>query len=275
MAVFRNDRLYGSNKADFPLFVFFFLLVIISFAAGCVSVQSVQTPQDTAAKDFQIVASRINEINASLPVTLSCNVSVSGMMEGRPFKADGIARMSRDPRRARIQLKDPIFLAPALEIYADSSVIKFYFPVERVARVARGNFTDLNISGRSETRFLIAWMFSGEIPFIKNYTVDSVTREGADTIAVISNETVEQRIVMRGEDPYEVTLINKSNSLHYRVRYGTLYTRNEHVFFRSINAWSRTTGDRVSVSFSDVRFDRPISTSEFKLEIPPDVAVSR
>ncbi len=243
---------------------------------GCVSTGSNTSPHlDETKAQAAAVISRINEINAALPSTIRCNVSVSGMMEKRPFKADGKASMSREPQRARIQLRDPIFLAPALEIYADSSLIKFYFPVERVARITRGNFTDLSLSGRGETRFLIAWMFSGEIPLIKNFSVRTVSEEGEALILVIENDSVEQHIVMKKGNPYEITLLNKVSGLHYRVRYGQLYTSGERMFFRNIHAWSRTTGDRVNVYYSDLRFDRQIKASDFSLDIPPDVTLIR
>lgn len=269
--VFANNR---RNILSVTVLLSAGLLTLIQSA--CVTTATHVSPEEKQkAKQAEAVISRIHEINTALPMTIRCKVSVSGFMEGRPFAADGEAKLSRDPQRARIQLKDPIFLAPALEIYADTETIKFYFPVERIAQVARGNYTDLSLQTRGQTRYLIAWMFSGTIPLIENYTVSSLTHEETKTTLIISNETVEQTIVMRGDTPYEVTLVNKTNKLHYRVRYGQLYRNNERLFFRSINAWSRTTGDRVKVRYSSLQFDRQIPNREFVLEIPADVSVRR
>ncbi len=247
-------------RTPFQTASLFCVLLACAFLPACTGAPVKQEKRVTASDTDRSrrLLTLVHEINGRAVDSYSARFTVEGAFGKRKFNSVGEAWFNRNPRMARFTFFDIIFKSPLTVMVQDGDTLKFYFPAEKTLYVDRSDSINLRNYAAIDIDFALVYPFAaGQVPLLDAFTIKQGLVDESDSnrsYLVLENKNYFQTIGFKMDVPDKILFISKTSGKKTEFYLEKPQGQGGALFYRTIRMLSPESGDRLTISFSEIRY---------------------
>lgn len=273
MKIVRSKKLF----IHFSIPVFLLISILTDCAAPAVRHENEKNIINLKDNQISELLKKIREINNASPDSFTADLYLYGNYNRKQFKATGAIEFSKEPGKMKITFFDSIFRTILTTIIQDGETIKLFFPVENavyidsIKKIELKNYADINLDYN-----FMAELATGRIPVIKDYSVKNALAKGengqgneSEVYIILENNEYYETIAFKKNIPDKILIQNKKSKEKTEILLESPLNDNDIIFFRSIRFILAGSDTRITVEYSNIKFNINIDSKKItKIDLP-------
>jgi len=243
------------------------ILFLILLIASCTSVPKSELSEAENLKATELL-SRINEINASSPVTISSSFTADGNSGEKKFRVEGKVAFDKKGYY-KVTVFDYVFQSPIIEAFREIDKLYFYYPAEKKLLTDDVNKINLSVYTGFKTEYkLLYTLLTGGIPLLENYTLYKCLydEKAKGYNLLIQNDDFFENIFFNGDVPEKILIMHKKSRDKMEIYLKSHVKKDKSIFFRKC----RIVVPEINVSIN-INFLKPVLNTAVPVEkLNPD-----